>query len=91
MSYLFKLLCLVHPESGKKDPMLSIAGYSVACVLLKFLLSGITVNYGANTLTFAAVDAMTIAAILTPTLGAVHLGTYVAKKKEMESIKVDGN
>lgn len=60
-----------HPRSKKPDAMLTLAVYSVAAVVLKFLFSDMT--FGA--VTFGDLDASVIAALLTPTLGA-----YAARK-----------
>lgn len=54
---------------------------ATASVILKFLLAGVTLKYGEKSIDFGAIDAMVIAAILTPTLGAIHLETFVGKKK----------
>lgn len=53
---------------------------AVACVLAKFLLSGLQLKFSSYELNFAPIDSMVIAAILTPCLGAPHLESWVATK-----------
>lgn len=60
-----------HPRSDQEDTMLTVAIASVAVVLFKFLISGVTLG----TTNLGTIDGLTIAAVLTPTLGA-----YVARK-----------
>lgn len=60
-----------HPRSKQPDAMLTLAVYSVAATVIKFLFSDMT--FGA--VTFGDLDASVIAALLTPTLGA-----YAARK-----------
>lgn len=54
---------------------------AVASVLTKFLMAGVTVTLAHNSLTFGTIDSLTIAAILTPILGAHHLGSYIEGNK----------
>lgn len=51
---------------------------SVIAVVGKFFLAGLTVNWAGHGFTVGPVDAASLAAILTPVLGALHLGNYVA-------------
>ncbi len=60
---------------GKPDAMLSIAVVSVAVVLVKFLFGGAVISWSGNSITLGQLDAASIAAMLTPTLGA-----YVARR-----------
>ena len=60
-----------------------IAVTSVATVLVKFFMAGLAFKWGDKGMTIGSVDGMVIAAILTPTLGAVHLGSYVAGKSNV--------
>lgn len=53
---------------------------AVACVLFKFVIAGVKLKLGDVSFEFSQVDAMTIAAILTPCLGAPHLESWVATK-----------
>lgn len=53
---------------------------AVVSVLGKFVLAGLAIKIGNYGFTVGPIDSMTVAAILTPILGAVHLGTYVANK-----------
>lgn len=55
-----------------------IAVSSVVCVLSKFVLAGAAIKFGSYAFNIGSIDALTIASILTPTLGAVHLGSYVS-------------
>lgn len=61
--------------SGRPDAMLTMGVVGFFTVLLKILLGGITVAVAGKTLTVGTIDAGTIGAILTPTLGA-----YVARR-----------
>ena len=54
---------------------------AVAAVLIKFVFSGITLAIGAKTINFGALDGGTVASILTPVLGAHHLGSYIETMK----------
>lgn len=55
-----------HPRSQKPDAMLTVAIYSTAVVLLKFLLAGIAID----NIELGNIDAGTVTAILGSTLGA---------------------
>ena len=60
---------------GKPDSMLTISMLGFAVVLFKFILSGVNVTLFGYNVNFGTVDAATVAAILTPTLGS-----YVARR-----------
>lgn len=62
---------ITNPGTGKEDTMLTLAVYSLAIILLKFL--GSEMQFGP--VTFGNLDGAVVAAILTPTLGA-----YVARR-----------
>lgn len=64
-------LWLKYPGTQKYDTMLTLAVYSLAAILLKFL--GSEMSFGP--VTFGNLDGAVVAAILTPTLGA-----YVARR-----------
>lgn len=62
--------------AGKEDAVLTMAFFAFAGVMVKFMLSGVSVSLSAgHSFSFGTVDAGVIAAILTPTLGA-----YVARR-----------
>lgn len=56
----------INNSNGTADPMLTLGVVSLGVILFKFLFSEITIG----TITFGNLDALVIAAILTPTLGA---------------------
>ncbi|MHB8407932.1 MAG: hypothetical protein ACYDHY_07600 [Acidiferrobacterales bacterium] len=60
---------------GRPDSMLTISLLGFAVVLFKFILSGVTMTLFGHEVNFGTVDAATVAAILTPTLGS-----YVARR-----------
>lgn len=62
---------ITNPGTGDEDTMLTLAVYSLAVILLKFLGSEMTFG----PVTFGNLDGAVVAAILTPTLGA-----YVARR-----------
>jgi hypothetical protein len=61
--------------SGSKSATLTFAVAAFAISAAKFLLSGMVLHLVSRTMEFGAVDAASIAALLTPTLGA-----YVARR-----------
>ena len=61
----------LHNSRGRPDALLTFSAGAVAVVLLKVLAHGVV----ANGITFGSIDAGTIGALLTPTLGA-----YTAKR-----------
>jgi hypothetical protein len=54
---------------------------TVTVVLLKVLCAGLSIKIGANVVTMGSIDAATVAALLTPVLGALHLRDYIKTKK----------
>jgi hypothetical protein len=60
---------------GKPDAMLTFAAIAFAVVIFKFLLAGVSFKIKGQDVSAGQVDASTIAALLTPTLGA-----YVARR-----------
>ena len=58
-----------------RDPLAWASAASVGAVLIKFLAAGVTATLGSLSITLSPTDSATIAAILTPTLGA-----YVASR-----------
>lgn len=57
-------------SKGRPDAMLTCAIVSLAVVLAKFLVSGVTVNWGGHTIAAGTLDASLAGAILLPTFGA---------------------
>lgn len=60
-------LWVTDPETGKLDTLETLAIYALAVVLFKFILADVSIG----PLIMGNVDGGTIAAILTPTLGAL--------------------
>jgi hypothetical protein len=50
---------------------------AMATVLFKILSAGVCIKWNGDSVTLGSIDAGTVAALLTPVLGAVHLGTWV--------------
>lgn len=69
-------------SDGKRDPILTIAIFAVAIVLLKVLVSGVTFHVGGQLVSFGVIDGGLVGAILTPTLGAAVAHRYTDKKFE---------
>ena len=65
------------------DAMLTFAIVAFAFVLIKFIVSGVTFSIGESVYSLGEIDASTVAAILTPTLGA-----YVARRHTDTKYKV---
>jgi hypothetical protein len=57
-----------------------IAVASVATILFKVVFAGASWKIGGAEFDFGTIDALVIAAVLTPTLGAAHLGDFIAGK-----------
>jgi len=76
-------------SEGKKDAVLTmaLAGFSVVCI--KVLFAGAIFDLGVRTITIGTIDAATVAAILTPTLGAYVSRKYTDRKyhKSVEPAK----
>lgn len=53
---------------------------AVSSVLTKFILAGMSLKVASYSLAVGPIDSMTVAAILTPILGAHHLGNFIAQK-----------
>lgn len=62
-------------SAGKPDAMLTFAVIAFLTVVFKFLFAGFATSIAGHDVSFGSVDAGTIAALLTPTLGA-----YVARR-----------
>jgi hypothetical protein len=66
--------------SGNKDAVLTMTVVGFAVILIKFLLAGIVLHFGDRSIEFAATDAASIGALLTPTLGAYVARRYTDRK-----------
>jgi len=55
---------------------------AVITVLGKVIVAGMSIKLGDFSFTFGGIDGTTIAAILTPCLGGVHLESWVKGKTE---------
>jgi len=66
--------------SGKKDAVLTMAFIGFILVVIKVLLAGSTIIWNGDTISFGEIDAPTIGAILTPTLGAYCARRFTDKK-----------
>lgn len=67
-------------SDGKKDAVLTMAliGFLVVCI--KVLFAGAVLDLGVRTISIGTIDAATVAAILTPTLGAYVSRKYTDRK-----------
>lgn len=61
--------------SGKPDAMLTFACGGFVVVMFKVLFDGVSITLGGHPIGFGTIDASSIAAVLTPILGA-----YVGRK-----------
>lgn len=61
-----------HPRTKQGSPSITFATWTLVVVLIKTLLSGVVVAG----ITFGMIDAGVIAALLTPTLGALVVSKY---------------
>ena len=66
--------------SGKPDAVLTMAFIGFLIVVIKVLMAGSTLVWNGDTISFGEIDATTIGAILTPTLGAYVARRYTDKK-----------
>lgn len=66
--------------SGKKDAMLTFALMGLLVVLTKTLASGFHFTIDESVYQFGAIDGTTVAAILTPTLGAYVSRRYTDRR-----------
>jgi hypothetical protein len=67
-------------SDGKPDAVLTMALVGFAIVLVKVLASGVTFAFQGVDYNMGSVDASTVAAILTPTLGSYVARKYTDKK-----------
>lgn len=66
--------------SGKPDAMLTLSITGFAVILLKILAAGVTLQLAGRDFGFGTIDGTTIAALLTPTLGAYVGRRYTDRK-----------
>lgn len=72
---------LMTSTDGKKSSTLTIVWLAFLAVILKFLVSGISLKIGATIIfSFGVIDGGTVAAILTPTLAAYVGRRYTESK-----------
>ena len=69
-------------SDGKKDAVLTMAFFGFIVVLVKVILSGLTLTINDTVIHAGTIDAAMVAAILTPTLGA-----YVSRKYTDQKFK----
>lgn len=69
-------LWILHPQTKKADPMLTLAVMSTVVVLLKFIFSGVEVA-GVK---IGPLDAGVVASLLTPTIGAYAIRRHTDKE-----------
>jgi hypothetical protein len=72
--------------AGKPDAMLTMGLMGFVVVLLKVLLGGMTVALAGKSLTLGTIDAGTIGAVLTPTLGAYVARRYTDRKHPEQTV-----
>lgn len=70
---------------GKKDAVLTMTLVGFLVVLVKVLFAGAVFDLGVRTVSVGTIDAATIAAILTPTLGAYVMRKYTDQKYAVDS------
>lgn len=71
---------MIKNSSGKKDAILTFAVVGFAFCLIKLLLAGVTIAIAGHTFDCGTIDGSSIAAILTPTLGAYVARRYTDRK-----------
>lgn len=67
-------------SDGKKDAVLTMAFLGFIVVLVKVLIGGISIKLANHDVSLGTIDAATVGAILTPTLGAYVARKYTDKK-----------
>lgn len=80
---------------GKEDAVLTMAWLGFLVIVFRILVSGLKIHVWGQNLEFSTIDAGTIAAVLTPTLGAYVAHQYNALKNNPFYIKakadIDGD
>lgn len=72
---------------GKEDAVLTMAWLGFLVIVFRILVSGLKISVWGQNLEFSTIDAGTIAAVLTPTLGAYVAHQYNALKNNPFYIK----
>ncbi len=65
---------------GKKDAMLTFSVLGFVFVLIKLMIAGVSISLGDAVYSFGDLDASSVAAVLTPTLGAYVGRRYTDKR-----------
>jgi hypothetical protein len=71
---------MIRNASGNKDAVLTMAVAGFVFCVAKMLVVGVTIQLVGRTIDFGTIDGGTIAAILTPTLGAYVGRRYTDRK-----------
>lgn len=71
---------MIRNSKGQKDGIFTMAVVGFGFCLVKVLLVGVTLQIAGHEINFGTIDGSTIAAILTPTLGAYVGRKYTDKK-----------
>lgn len=77
---------MIRNSSGQKDGIFTMAVVGFAFCLVKMLLVGVTLQLAGHEISFGTIDGSTIAAILTPTLGAYVGRRYTDRKYGADGI-----
>lgn len=67
-------------SDGKKDAVLTMAFMGFIVVLVKILIGGVSIKLANHDVSLGVIDAATVGAVLTPTLGAYVARKYTDKK-----------
>lgn len=73
-------------SDGERDAVLTLTVAGFLVILFKFVIAGMSITFSSNTYTAGDIDAATIGALLTPTLGAYVARRYTDRK--FDSAKV---
>lgn len=78
---------LKQPDTGKEDPMLTLAIIAGAACVFRFVLDGVSLNVFGSPMSMGHVDSLAYSALMTPILAAHG---YMATTKD-KSKKEDAN
>lgn len=67
---ILRLFWVIHPNTGRKDPILSLSAFCIIVCSLKFFLDGVVIHLMGHSVAFGHVDALSYGSLLTPVLGA---------------------
>jgi len=70
----------INNTDGRPDAVLTMTLIGFLVIILKVLLAGSTIVWNGDTVSFGDIDAATIGAVLTPTLGAYCARRYTNAK-----------